>query len=77
VKLTDKQAAFCREYTKDFNGSAAARRAGYSATTSDVQAFKLLSRPHVKAEILRLQAELAASARVTVKTLLVDILDGP
>jgi Terminase small subunit len=48
VKLTDKQAAFCREYAKDFNGSAAARRAGYNATTSDVQAFKLLSRPYVK-----------------------------
>lgn len=41
-KLTQKQAAFVREYVLDYNGTKAAERAGYSKKTAAVQASKLL-----------------------------------
>jgi phage terminase small subunit len=42
--LTDKQKRFCDEYLIDFNGAAAARRAGYSARTAHEQAAQLLAK---------------------------------
>jgi len=38
AELTDKQKAFCEEYLIDFNGTAAAKRAGYSPKTARVMA---------------------------------------
>lgn len=48
--ITDKQAAFVREYMVDCNAMASARRAGYS-TTSHSAASQLMSRPKVRAAI--------------------------
>lgn len=39
--LTPRQRAFCEEYVVDFNGAAAAIRAGYSLKASDKQAYLL------------------------------------
>lgn len=47
-KLTIKQIRFCEEYLKDFNGSAAARRAGYSEATASVIAAENLVKPNIK-----------------------------
>lgn len=47
--LTDKQKAFCHEYIIDFNGSAAAIRAGYSADSSRSIASELLTKPDIQA----------------------------
>lgn len=41
--LTDKQKAFVREYLKDFNGTRAVIRAGYSENGASVQATRLLA----------------------------------
>jgi len=41
-KLTPKQQQFCLEYIKDFNGGAAARRAGYSPKSAMQAASRLL-----------------------------------
>lgn len=71
-KITPKQAAFCREYLKDCNGTQAATRAGYSPRTANESASRLMTKAHVCAEIDRLQAEAAASAHVTVQTLLAE-----
>ncbi len=46
-----KQQAFCREYVKDFNGAAAARRAGYSKTGAAPQASLLLTKPNIQSYI--------------------------
>ena len=60
--LTDKQAAFAREYVIDFNASAAALRAGYSQRTAGRTAAELMQDARVQAEIQRLTAAKAARA---------------
>lgn len=49
--LNPKQAAFVREYIVDFNGCAAAIRAGYSRRTVGVQAHALLKLPKIQTAI--------------------------
>ena len=53
---------FAWEYPIDCNGTAAAIRAGYSPKTAGQMAFKLLRDPRVKAEIERVQAQVAERA---------------
>ena len=55
--LTGKQARFVAEYLKDLNGSEAAVRAGYTLLSARHTASRLLAKPHIKAEVRRLQAE--------------------
>ena len=71
-RLTAKQAAFCREYIVDCNGTQAAIRAGYSERTANEQASQMMALDHVDAEVRRLQEELAAATNVTVATLLIE-----
>jgi phage terminase small subunit len=56
-KLTAKQAAFCAEYIKDFNASAAAARAGYGKATAKKAASAILSMPRIMEEVDRLVRE--------------------
>lgn len=51
AKLNDKQDLFCREYIKDWNGAAAAIRAGYSKRTAASQASRLLTKVNISARI--------------------------
>lgn len=48
VKLTDKQRAFCREYCRDWNGTQAAIRAGYSEATAAVISCENLIKPNIQ-----------------------------
>jgi phage terminase small subunit len=50
MALTDKQAAFCREYLIDLNGTQAAIRAGYSEKTAKDIAAENLQNPTFKIE---------------------------
>jgi phage terminase small subunit len=43
MQITDQQKKFCQEYMKDFNGTQAAIRAGYSKKTANEQAVRLLA----------------------------------
>ena len=52
-KRNDKQIAFCREYVKDYNGTQAAIRAGYSKKTAQEQSSQLLSKLIIQEEILK------------------------
>lgn len=52
-KLTDKQKLFCKYYLRDFNGSRAARDAGYSVKTADRIANENLGKPEIQKEIER------------------------
>lgn len=51
--LTKKQLLFVKEYAVDQNGTRAAKAAGYSAKTADVQASRLLANVKVRAIIDR------------------------
>jgi hypothetical protein len=71
ARLTARQARFIHEYMIDYNGSAAARRAGYSARSSRVQASQLLRHPVVgpcvRDAISELLAEVKGSAAHTLR----------
>ena len=47
INLTPKQISFCQEYLKDFNGTQAAIRAGYSKKTANEQASRLLANVNI------------------------------
>lgn len=55
--LSEKKKTFCREYTVDFNGSAAAIRTGYAKSRAKVTASELLDKEEIISEINRLVAE--------------------
>ena len=68
--LTERQKLFCLEYIKDFNGNRAAIAAGYSAKTARGQAYDLLTRPHIQAEVQRLSAKRAKKLEVSAEWVL-------
>ena len=53
TNLTWKQKAFIDEYMKDYNGTQAAIRAGYSEDSAQQIASENLSKPVIKAELKR------------------------
>jgi Terminase small subunit len=65
AKMTAKQAAFAREYSRDFNATAAAKRAGYAPIGAHVQGSALLKHPLVKAEVDRLTAAAVHHVNIT------------
>ena len=50
-RWSPKMEAFCQEYIEDFNGSAAARRAGYASAGAGVQATRLLKKANIASRI--------------------------
>jgi phage terminase small subunit len=65
-ELEPQQRRFVQEYLKDFNATAAAVRAGYSAKTARQQGSRLLQQKPVKDTILAGQLRLADGARDSV-----------
>ena len=72
---SDKQAAFVREYVKDWNATQAAIRAGYSAATAGVIGCENLQKPNIKAAIDRRQAEIASIAEVDAAMVVRELYD--
>jgi L-aminopeptidase/D-esterase-like protein len=64
-ELTVQQERFCREYLIDYNGKAAATRAGYSEKTAEAQASRLLSIVKVASRVRALQTEQAERLAMT------------
>lgn len=64
-ELTIKRAAFCKAYVVCYNGSEAARVAGYSAASAGQEAARLLKDAKVLAEIKRLEDEQEQSESFT------------
>ena len=56
--MTAKNEQFCREFMIDMNATQAAIRCGYSPKTANVQASRLLTKPHIKDRIQELKLEL-------------------
>ena len=63
--LTAAQMMFVREYLIDFNGAAAARRAGYNGEALDVQVQKLLKTPAVQDAIVGMMKDRCQRLEVT------------
>lgn len=72
---TDRQAAFVREYVKDWNATQAAIRAGYSERTADEQGCKLLTNTRVRAAIERRREQIVALAEVDAAMVVRELLD--
>ncbi len=73
MALTDKQRRFIEEYCGDakFNGSEAARRAGYTGNTNtiNVAASRLLASEHIAQGVAERMAELAERCAITLETI--------
>jgi phage terminase small subunit len=55
--LSEQQKLYCAEFIVDFNGTAAAKRAGYTEGHAKDTACRLMKRPDIRAEIGRLLTE--------------------
>lgn len=71
--LTDKQAAFVREYLVDKSVTQAAIRAGYSERTAAKIGSELRQKPHIKAALDRELKAQAARTLITADQVLLDI----
>lgn len=65
VDLTGKQKRFCEEYIFDFNGTRAAKAAGYSDDTAAVIASENLTKPNIQAYIKELQSNLERTSGIS------------
>ena len=72
-KLTDKQEFFCQEYIKDFNGTEAAIRAGYSKKTARSIASELLTKPNIQKRIQELTSKAVERNEISVDKILKEI----
>ena len=69
-KLTDKQAAFVREYMKDSNATQAAIRAGYSRASAGNAASNLMAKSVIREAIAQKQGKIEERADITVEKML-------
>lgn len=74
-KLTPKRERFCQEYVKDFNGTRAAIRTGFSANSAGQIAYNLLKDVQIKARIVELQNVAASEYNVTKQRLMSILMD--
>jgi hypothetical protein len=74
AKLTDKEAAFVREYLVDKNGTAAAVRAGYKdGGGARITAQRLMKKPSVQAALRRALKEQEKRTLIAADQVLLDI----
>lgn len=71
--LNEKQVLFCLEYLKDFNGTQAAIRAGYSEKSAYSQAHDLLIKPEIKQYIEDSSRAIFNSSGINVERILAEI----
>jgi phage terminase small subunit len=64
-ELTEKQKIFCQEYILDWNGSRAARVAGYSEKTAKEIASENLTKPNIKSYIEEIQKDIEKVAGIS------------
>jgi len=72
-ELTDRQRRFVDEYLIDLNASEAARRAGYSAKTANVQGPRLLGNVSVAAAIAKAQTRRSERTQITQDAVLTEL----
>ncbi len=72
-KLTPKQAQFVKEFLVDLNGTAAARRAGYSAKTAEQQGYQLLQKTSVKKAVAKAMQARSERTEITADQVLKEL----
>ena len=75
-QLSGKQLRWIDEYLVDFNGSAAAVRAGYSPKTARSIACELLTKPDIRAVLQARQAVMAKELQITRQGVIRGLLDA-
>ena len=73
--LKAKQEAFAQEYVKDYNGTQAAIRAGYSKDTAAVIASENLRKPKIDARIQELRKEIYKRNQVSIDEVIAGLGD--
>ncbi|WP_415993029.1 terminase small subunit [Desulfovibrio piger] len=73
VKLTDKQAAFVREYLVDLNATQAAIRAGYSERTAYSVGQRLLKNVEIQRAVAAAQAKRARRVEITADRVVAEL----
>jgi phage terminase small subunit len=73
--MTDRREQFCQQYLLDLNGSAAARRAGYSEHTAHEQASQLMKEEEVITRIRQLMDERAARVKIDQDYVLMRLME--
>lgn len=71
--MIERHRRFCEEYVKDFNGAAAARRAGYEEPGDRVQACNLLQREDVQGYLNQLISEIRKRNQLEVDDLIQEL----
>ena len=74
VPMTPRQARFVEEYLVDLNGTQAAIRAGYSATSASEIARQLLEKTGVSEAVARAKAERSARIGLTADRVLEELV---
>lgn len=75
VKLTDKQAAFVREYLVDLNATQAAIRAGYSERTAYSVGQRLLKNVEIQRAVAAAQAKRARRVEIKAEDVLRGVIE--
>lgn len=73
AELSEKQQAFIREYTKDWNGTQAAIRAGYAPRTANEQASRMLANVNIADAVAREKARLIGEAGITAERIMKEL----
>ena len=74
VKLTKKQLIFVTEYQRDFNGTQAAIRAGYSPKTAKEMAYQLLHKTSLQEALARDMEERLLQIGVHAERILTELV---
>jgi len=70
---TLRQQAFIREYVKDFNGTQAALRAGYSSKCARHFAYRLLKQPEIQQAVHEKVKRITDKSDVTIQRVLTEL----
>ena len=73
VNLTRKQRRFCEEYMVDMNATRAAKMAGYSEASAQVQGSVNLKKPAIQAYIDELLAEKAKHCHIDSRFIITEL----
>ncbi len=73
--LTAKEERFCLEYTVDYNGAAAAKRAGYTEKSAAKAACRLLKQERILERVRSLQREQAQRLCLSSDLIVIRALD--
>lgn len=76
AKLTDKQLRWIDEYLVDFNGAAAAVRAGYSEKSARSIAHENATKPDIQEVLQQRQAALAQELQITQQSVVAGLLEA-